>query len=210
MIFFINREKNYNNMSFLILTMNSATSKGRLFHLKRFFSVISNLISTYLGMILTIGFLVPWILGAIKIHNYDEIISFIEVFVLVSATLSLLSFTYIMAMTDMHEKVKDSMIKAGELFFMSTVQFIIGLFLLFLMDYLTHSFLSVSNLNLSLDVQGIISVFVFLIQIIILLELIFAVSKFFKGVIGVYVSFRAKNLRESIFYLLSWRGKDGL
>ena len=31
-----------------------------------------------------------------------------------------------MALTDMHEKVKESMIRSGELFFMSTVQFIVG------------------------------------------------------------------------------------
>ena len=74
--------------------MNSVPSKGKLSHVKRFFSVLGCLLSTYMAIILTIGFLVPWILGAIKIHNYNEIISFIEVFVLVSATLSLLSFTY--------------------------------------------------------------------------------------------------------------------
>ena len=187
--------------------MNSAPSKGKLYHLRGFFRVLGNIVSTYLGMILTIGFLVPWILGAIKIHNYDEIISFIEVFVLVSATLSLLTFTYIMALTDMHEKIKKSMIKSGELFFMATVQFIVGLFLLFLMDYLTHGFLNISNINLSIDLQGISAISLFLVQIIVLLELIFAVSKFFNGVIGVYVSFRAKNLRESVFYLLS-RGKN--
>jgi membrane-bound acyltransferase YfiQ involved in biofilm formation len=189
--------------------MNFAQSKGKLSNLKRFFRVLGNLVSTYLGMILTIGFLVPFILGAIKIHNYNEITSFIEVFVLVSATLSLLSFTYIMALTDMHEKVKESMIRSGELFFMSTVQFIVGLFLLFLMDYLTHSFLNISNIHLNPDIGGIASIVIFLIQIFVLLELIFAVSKFFRGVMGVYISFRAKNLRESIFYLLSWRGKDG-
>jgi hypothetical protein len=186
-----------------------SSSKGKLTHLRRGFSFLGNLISTYLGMILTIGFLVPWILGAIKIHNYDDIISFIEVFVLVSATLSLLSFTYIMALTDMHEKAKESMIKSGELFFMSTVQFIVGLFLLFLMDYLTHSFLNLSNINFTPDINGLIAIIIFLVQIIILLEIIFAVSKFFQGVIGIYVSFRAKNLRESIFYFLSWREKNG-
>ncbi len=189
--------------------MKSAPTKGKLSHVKRFFSFLGNLVSTYLGMILTIGFLVPFILGAIKIHNYDEITSFIEVFVLVSATLSLLSFTYIMALTDMHEKVKKSVIKSGELFFMSTVQFIVGLFLLFLMDYLTHSFLNISNIHFNLDTGGFASIIIFVIQIFVLLELIFAVSKFFKGVMGVYISFQAKNLRESIFYLLSWREKDG-
>jgi len=188
--------------------MNSIPSNEKLQHIRRFFSVLGNLISTYLGMILTLGFLVPFILGAIKIHNYDEITGFIEVFVLVSATLSLLSFTYIMALTDLHEKVKKSMIKSGELFFMSTIQFIVGLFLLFFMDYLTHSFINISNINLSAGLGGIWSILIFIIQIFILLELIFAVSKFFKGVMGVYISFRAKNLRESVFYLLSWRGRD--
>ena len=60
-----------------------------------------------------------------------------------------------------------------------------------------------------MDIGGITSIIIFLIQIFVLLELIFAVSKFFRGVMGVYISFRTKNLRESIFYLLSWRGKDG-
>ena len=178
----------------IILYMNSAPFKGKLSYLKRFCSVLGNMVSTYLGMILTIGFLVPFILGAIKIHNYDEITGFIEVFVLISATLSLLSFTY-MALTDMHEKVKKSIIRSGELFFMSTVQFIVGLFL---MDYLTHSFLNISYIYIG----GITTIIIFLIQIFILLALIFAGSKFFRGVICVYISFRAKNLRESIFYLL--------
>jgi hypothetical protein len=169
---------------------------------------LGNLVSTYLGVILTIGFLVPWLLGAIKIHNYDQITGFIEVFVLVAATLSLLSFTYIMALTEMHETVKKSMIRAGELFFMSTVQFIVGLFLLFLMDYLTHSFLDISNVQLSFSSVNLSSLVILIIQIFILLELIFAVSKFFQGVIGVYVSFRAKHLRESIFYMLLWRSNN--
>lgn len=184
------------------------SSNGKLSYIKRGVNVFGNLVSTYLGIILTIGFLVPFILGAIKIHNYDQITGFIEVFVLVSATLSLLTFTYIMALTDMHEKVKESMIRSGELFFMSTVQFIVGLFLLFLMDYLTHSFLNISNIHLYWGIGGITSVIIFLIQIFVLLELISAVLKFFRGVMGVYISFRTKNLRESIFYLISWRGKD--
>ena len=174
------------------LYMKSAPSKGKHYHLKGFFSLLGNLVSTYLGMILTIGFLVPFILGAIKIHDYDQITSLIEVFVLVSATLSLLSFTYIMALTDMHEKVKDSMIKSAELFLMLTVQFIVGLFLLFLMYYLTHSFLNISNIHFNFDSGSVASILIFFIQIFVLLELIFGVSKFFKGVIGVHISFRQK------------------
>jgi hypothetical protein len=98
--------------------MNYPQSIEKLPYIKRFLRFLGNLVSTYLGMILTIGFLVPFILGAIKIHNYNQITGFIEVFVLISATLSLLSFTYIMALTDMYVKVKESMIRSGELFFM--------------------------------------------------------------------------------------------
>ena len=185
--------------------MNSKSSNGIISRLRSFSNFLGHIATTYLGIILTIGFLVPWILGAIKIHNYEQITSFIEVFVLVSATLSLLSFTYIMALTEMKEKVKKPIIKSGELFFMSTVQFIVGLFLLFLMEYLTHSFLNISNLQLGFSFANISSLIIFIIQIFILLELIFAVSKFFQGVMGIYVSFRAKHLKESVFYLLSWR-----
>jgi hypothetical protein len=76
------------------------------------------------------------------------------------------------------------------------------------MDYITHSFINISNINFSTGLEGISSIIIFVIQIFIILELIFAISKFFKGVMGVYISFRAKNLRESVFYLLSWSGKD--
>jgi membrane-bound acyltransferase YfiQ involved in biofilm formation len=188
--------------------MNSKSSNGILSRLRRVSNFLGHIATTYLGILLTIGFLVPWILGAIKIHNYEQITSFIEVFVLVSATLSLLSFTYIMALTDMKEKVKKSIIKSGELFFMSTVQFIVGLFLLFLMEYLTHSFLNISNVQLGFSLANLSSLIIFIIQIFILLELIFAVSKFFQGVMGIYVSFRAKHLKESVFYLLSWRNNN--
>ncbi len=188
--------------------MSSKPAPSKISSLKKFFNLFGNLITTYLGIILTIGFLVPWLLGAIKIHNYDEITGFIEVFVLVAATLSLLSFTYIMALTEMHETVKKSMIKSGEMFFMSTVQFIVGLFLLFLMDYLTNSFINISSINLSFSSVNLVSMIILIVQIFILLELIFAVSKFFQGVMGIYVTFRAKHLKESIFYLLSWRNTD--
>jgi len=164
--------------------MNLKELNAKFSGVKRFFRVLGNLITTYLGIILTIGFLVPWLLGAIKIQGYGEITGFIEVFILVAATLSFLSFIYVIALTEMHEKVKQSMIKFGEKFFMSTVQFIVGLFLLFVMDYLTHSFLNISNLSLTSGNLG--SIIIFIIWISIFLELILAVSKFFQGVIGVY------------------------
>ncbi|UTB31510.1 MAG: hypothetical protein NKF70_08095 [Methanobacterium sp. ERen5] len=186
--------------------MNLKELNVKFSSIKRYFKVLGHLITTYMGIILTIGFLVPWLLGAIKIQDYGEITGFIEVFVLVTATLSLLSFTYIMALSEMGEKIKKSMMTAGENFFMSTVQFIVGLFLLFVMDYITHSFINISNISFRAENLG--SIIFFVIQIFILLELIFAVSKFFKGVIGVYVSFRAEHLKDSIFFLLSWRNAD--
>lgn len=171
-------------------------------HLKKASRVLGSLISTYLSIILTIGFLVPWIVGAIQIKNFDDVINLIEVFVLVSATLSLLSFTYIMASAEIHEKLKKSVMEAGELFFVSTVQFIIGLFLFLFMENVVGNFLDISAIHLSLSFSGIITLIVVLIQLIILLEIIFAFSKFFRGCVKIYASFRTKKFRESIFYLI--------
>ncbi|MBI5680441.1 MAG: hypothetical protein HZC47_06080 [Methanobacterium sp.] len=171
-------------------------------NLKKFLNFAGSLISTYLSLILTLGFLIPWLLGAFQIKNFDEIINLIEVFVLVSATLSLLSFTYIMASAEIHEKLKKSVMEAGELFFMSTVQFIIGLFLFLFMRNITGSFLNLSSIHLSLSLNGIISGIIVIIQLIIIFEIIFALSKFFRGCVGIYASFRTQKLRESIFYLI--------
>jgi hypothetical protein len=177
-------------------------NSSKFVHLENAYKVIGSLISTYLSIILTIGFLIPWIIGAIQIKNFDEIISLIEVFVLVSATLSLLAFTYIMAMSDLNHKVKKSIVEAGELFFMSTVQFIIGLFLFLFMENVFGNFLDLSALKLSFSLSGVTTILLVIIQLVIILEIIFAFSKFFRGVVKTYMSFRAKNLRESIFYLI--------
>ena len=67
------------------------------------------LIYPYLGFIFAIIILIPWILGSLKLHNSSDVLTLTEVFVLSSATLSLVTFTYIIAMTDLHENVKDSM-----------------------------------------------------------------------------------------------------
>ncbi|MGZ7209088.1 MAG: hypothetical protein ACXVHV_04360 [Methanobacterium sp.] len=171
-------------------------------YFKKFIRFVNSAVSTYLSLILTIGFLVPWILGAIKIHNFDEIISLVEVFVLVSATLSLLSFTYIMASAEIHEKLKKSVMEAGELFFVSTVQFIIGLFLFLFMENLVGNFLDISSLHLSFSLNGLTTLILILIQLLIIFEIIFAFSKFFRGCIITYASFRTQKFRESIFYLI--------
>lgn len=171
-------------------------------YLKRFFKITGSLLSTYLSLILTLTFLIPWILGAIKVKNFDEVINLIEVFVLVSATLSVLSFTYIMASAEIHEKLKKSVMESGELFFVSTVQFIIGLFLFIFVRNFAGTFLDLSTIQLSLSLNGVLSVLIIIVQFIILFEIIFAFSKFFRGCMGIYVSFRKKSLRESIFYLI--------
>lgn len=178
--------------------MNSLSTS----HIRGFLRFTGSLISTYLSLILTIGFLVPWILGAIQIKNFDDVINLIEVFVLVSATLSLLSFTYIMASAEIHEKLKKSVMEAGELFFVSTVQFIIGLFLFLFMENVVGDFLNIASIQLNLSPNGIITIIIALIQIVILLEIIFAFSKFFRGCVKIYASFRTQKFRESIFYLL--------
>ena len=171
-------------------------------HFRKFIKFTGSVISTYLSLILTIGFLVPWIIGAIQIKNFDDVINLVEVFVLVSATLSLLSFTYIMASAEIHEKLKKSVMEAGELFFVSTVQFIIGLFLFLFMENVVGNFLNISSIHLSLSFNGIITAVIVIIQLIILLEIIFAFSKFFRGCVKIYASFRTQKFRESIFYLI--------
>ncbi|HML04454.1 MAG TPA: hypothetical protein VK426_01645 [Methanobacterium sp.] len=171
-------------------------------HFRKFIKFTGSVISTYLSLILTIGFLIPWIIGAIQIKNFDDVINLVEVFVLVSATLSLLSFTYIMASAEIHEKLKKSVMEAGELFFVSTVQFIIGLFLFLFMENVVGNFLNISSIHLSLSFNGIITAVIVIIQLIILLEIIFAFSKFFRGCVKIYASFRTQKFRESIFYLI--------
>lgn len=169
---------------------------------RKFVRFINSALSTYLSLILTIGFLIPWILGAIKINNFDEVITLIEVFVLVSATLSLLSFTYIMASAEIHEKLKNSVMEAGELFFVSTVQFIIGLFLFLFMENVVGNFLDISSMHLSFSINGLVTLILIIIQLLIIFEIIFAFSKFFRGCIIIYASFRSQKFRESIFYLI--------
>lgn len=61
------------------------------------------------------------------------------------------------------------MIRSGELFFMSTIQFIVGLFLFILLGYVNKSLLdisilNVSNINFSLSLTGITSLLMFLFQ----------------------------------------------
>jgi hypothetical protein len=94
------------------------------------------------------------------------------------------------------------MVEAGELFFMSTVQFIIGLFLFLFMENVVGNFLDLSTIKLSFSLGGLTTLILVLIQLIIIFEIIFALSKFFRGVVKTYLSFRAKNLKESIFYLI--------
>lgn len=67
---------------------------------------VSEFISPYLSFIFVIIFVVPWVNNNFAFHNSDQVLALVEVFVLSSATLSLLIFTYIMAMSELHEKIK--------------------------------------------------------------------------------------------------------
>ncbi|MCE7699032.1 MAG: hypothetical protein K8E24_009490 [Methanobacterium paludis] len=144
-------------------------------NLKKFSRQLSELVSTYMSFILVLIFLVPWISGKIKLHNSDAVVTLVEVFVLSSATLSLLTFTYISGMSDLHEKIKKSMIVAGESFFVATVQFIVGLSLFLLVTLiinhfmdpsaLTLNFIDPSEISMNLDLNGIVYVILFFIQL---------------------------------------------
>lgn len=172
---------------------------NRLFSvLSKFFKVFNHFLTTYLSRLLTIGFLIPLIAASINSKNFDEIINLIEVFVLVSATLSLLSFTYVMAIENMKEKVLKSVLSAGELFFMSTVQFIVGLFLLFILNAFGIGFLPVSTLKLSFNLNDLMGILIFIFQIAVIFEIVFALSKFFKGVTKVYWTFRIEGFASII------------
>lgn len=156
----------------------------------RFIYKISALITPYLSFVFVIIILVPWIIGKLQLHNSDEVLVLIEVFVLSSATLSLLTFTYIAALSDLHEKVKKSMVIAGEAFFISTVQFIVGLGLFLLVNLIMDHSLGSWNLNLNFSIGGVTYVILLLMQVIGVYEVASALSKFLKGVFEVYKSFR--------------------
>ena len=156
----------------------------------RFFYRIGDLISPYLSFIFVIIFLVPWINGKLHLHNSSEILTLIEVFVLSSATLSLLTFTYIMAMSDLHQKVKESLVKSGENFFMATVQFIVGLGLFLLVNLFIDHYMDPGHISFSFSFSTLIFLVLAFVQLVGLYETASALSKFLRGVFEVYKSFR--------------------
>jgi len=159
-------------------------------YLKRLFYKIGNLISPYLSFIFVIIFILPWISGKLELHNSTEVLNLIEVFVLSSATLSLLTFTYIVAMSDLHENVKKSMVIAGEAFFISTVQFIVGLGLFLFVNLIIDHFINPGKFALNFSVSGLIFLLLLSILVIGVYEVASALSKFLKGIFEVYKSFR--------------------
>lgn len=160
--------------------------------IKKSFIKVGGLILTYLNLIFVIIFMVPWIYGQIAINDLSEVITIIEVFVLSSATLALVTFTYISSMTNLNKEVKGSMIFAGELFFMATVQFIAGLGLFLIINLYIKQFLGQFSLVLNFSGEGLISVFLLLIQLIGVYEVASALSNFLKAIFEVYTQFRKK------------------
>jgi hypothetical protein len=170
----------------------------------RFFYKIGELVAPYLSFIFVLIFIVPWINGKLQFHNSSDVLVLVEVFVLSSATLSLLTFTYIVAMTDLHEKVKKSMVIAGEAYFVATVQFIAGLAIFMVINLTMDHFINQDTLSLSFSVGGLIFIFLSLIQLIGIYEVASALSKFIKGVFEIYKSFRVLR-RPRLYFLLKER-----
>lgn len=160
---------------------------------KRFFIKLIDLIIHHLNLVLVLTFLVPWIHGQIAINGLSEVITVVEVFVLSSAALALVTFTYISSMTNLNNDVKKSMIFAGELFFMATVQFVAGLSLFLLINLIIKQFLGQFHIVLNFSWGGIISVFLLLIQFIGIYEVASALSNFLKAIFEVYRQFRKKH-----------------
>lgn len=158
--------------------------------LKRVLIKSIRLIAHYLNFIFVIIFLAPWIYGLIKINDFSQVISFVEVFVLGSATLALVTFTYISSMTNMKKEVKSSMVLAGESFFMATIQFIAGLSLFLLINLLINKFIGPSDIALNFTWKNIILIFSALIQLIAIYEVASALSRFIKAIVEVYKQFR--------------------
>jgi len=182
-VFIIKISKSHFNMSYII----------------KFFYHLGELIAPYLSFIFVLIFIVPWINGKLHFHNSSDVLVLVEVFVLSSATLSLLTFTYIVAMTDLHEKVKKSMVIAGEAYFIATVQFIAGLAIFMVINLTVDHFINPDTLTLSFNVAGVLYVFISLIQLVGIYEVASALSKFIKGVFEVYKSFRV--LRRPRLYV---------
>ena len=93
-------------------------------------------------------------------------------------------------MSDLHEKIKKSMVISGESFLVATVQFIVGLGLFLVVNLIINHFMDISNVNLSFSVTGLISLLLSAIQFIGIYEVASALSKFLKGILEVYKTFR--------------------
>jgi hypothetical protein len=158
--------------------------------IKRFIKKLIYLIIHHLNFILLITFLVPWIYGQIAINDLSDVITIVEVFVLSSATLALVTFTYISSMTNLNKEVKSSMVLAGESFFRATIQSISGLGLFLLINLIISKFIGPSDIILNFSQEGIISVFLVLIQLIGIYEVASALSNFLKAMFEVYKQFR--------------------
>jgi hypothetical protein len=150
----------------------------------------------YLGFIFALIILIPWIFGNLKLHNSTDVLTLTEVFVLSSATLSLVTFTYLIAMTDLHEKIKSSMVTAGELFFIATVEFIVGLGIFLGVNFIFDHYISQ---NFSLSLNGMAYFILIIAQIIGIYEVSTALYKFLRGIFEVYRSFRSRSQTYAIY-----------
>ncbi|OPY27156.1 MAG: hypothetical protein A4E27_00599 [Methanobacterium sp. PtaU1.Bin242] len=157
-----------------------------------------------MSFILVIIFIVPWLNGKLEMHDSTEVINLIEALVLGSATLSVLTFTYIAAMSDLHERVKKAMVTAGECFFISTVQFIVGLSIFLFITLTINHFIDPFAITLSFNIGGIISLFLLSVQLMGIYEIASALSKFLKGIYEIYKSFRVIGKSRIYSFIEKW------
>ncbi len=96
--------------------MGYMLSNGKLSYIKRGLRFLE-ILSTYFGHYTHNRFLVPFILGAIKINNYDQVNRFYRGICHCIDNFVTFNLHLYLVLTDIHENVKKSMIRSGELFF---------------------------------------------------------------------------------------------
>lgn len=168
--------------------------------------VASSLTSELLYTIITFLYIISLINDIYnKKVEFESLINLMETFVLVSATLAILMFTYFTTLTD--SKIKNRISKNGELFLISTIQFIIGLFIF------TYSRWFIPNIN-PLDFNSLLNnwtmippyIFFYIIEVAAIYEICQALLKFYRGIIDIYILFKTK-MDESIIFGIKF--KDG-
>jgi len=135
------------------------------------------------------GVLYPYLSKAILNQELGELISLMEMFVLIAATLAVLSFTYALVINIKRDK--QIIILTGEVFFVSAAQFIVGLVI---MHLISGPFRSLNLLSIDWGINWITlkTFFIFLGGGFAASDLITSISKFGDGVARIYCFFKER------------------